>query len=105
LIFQFLESVGINERLFILSLFNRKENKSYAEEAAILWLCIHSVLDRYLVKSNLDYETPRGLSQNPVGVSDLRLGQADNKIERKIIQYCKVKIIIFESLELKDSAK
>src|SRR3989344_3011392 len=47
--------------------FIEQENKSYAQEAAILWLCIYSVLDKYLA-NNTNWLSQRheDISQNPL---------------------------------------
>lgn len=70
----------------------KKENKSYPEEAAVLWLCIYAVLDKY-ISSNPSWIVKRheDISLNPVDeFRDIydKLGLIfTNKIEQKIIKY------------------
>ena len=69
-----------------------KENKSYAQEAATLWLCIYSVLDKYLT-NNPSWLSKRheDISQNPLNEFRDLYQKLDlefsKKIERKIRQY------------------
>ncbi|MEK7072455.1 MAG: sulfotransferase [Patescibacteria group bacterium] len=69
-----------------------KENKSYAEEAAILWLCIYYVLDKYIAKnSNWIVKRHEDISLNPINeFKDIynQLGlNFTNKIKKEIIKY------------------
>jgi hypothetical protein len=67
----------------------KKENKSFAQEAAILWLCIYHVLDIYITQ-NSDWIVKRheDISNDPVGeFEDLydKLGlEFTGRIEKKI---------------------
>lgn len=69
-----------------------KENKSYAEEAAILWLCIYHVLDKYIMeRNNWIVKRHEDISLDSVNqFKDIykRLGlDFNSKIESEIIKY------------------
>ena len=70
----------------------KKESKSYAEEAAILWLCIYYVLDKYIAQnSNWIVKRHEDISLNPINeFKDIynKLGlNFTNKIKKEIIKY------------------
>ena len=69
-----------------------KESKSYAEEAAILWLCIYYVLDKYIAQNpNWIVKRHEDISLNPINeFKDIynQLGlNFTNKIKKEIIKY------------------
>ena len=69
-----------------------KANKSYAEEVATAWLCIYSVLDKYLAKnSQWIMKRHEDLSLNPLGefrdLYDKLSLKFSKRVEKKIIKY------------------
>ena len=83
-----------------------KPNKSYAEEAAILWLCIYQVLDKYLQR-NKDWLAVRheDLSRDPINQFRSLYGKLSLKftprIENKIRQYTESQKAVRGELVLK----
>ncbi|NCN07272.1 hypothetical protein GW933_01120 [Candidatus Falkowbacteria bacterium] len=80
------------DHLGLFSDLIKKDNKSYAEEAAILWLCIYHVLDKYIT-SHPDWIVKRheDISTDPIKefteiYSKLNL-PFTSKVNKKIIEY------------------